>query len=111
MGERLDHRQWSDEFARALAAGEIQEPPPAPLWRRVAVGCAAASHNRALTLLALAVASVLVLLLLRPPFVMAFEYDQRRPWRGGVQVSWLSVICVTAMVVMVPVAVHLAWPT
>lgn len=106
---RSDPRRWSDEFARALATAVPEEAPP-PLWHRVASGCAAASQNRALLLLALAVATVLLLLLLRPPFVMTFEYDQRCPWRGGVHVSWLSITCVTAITVLVPVAVHLAWP-
>ena len=101
--------RWSDEFARALEATPPAPPAP-PLWQRVTTGCSAVTQHAALMLLLLAVGTVLLLLVLRPPFVLTFEYDQRRPWRGGVHVSWLGVSCVTAFVLLVPVAAHLAWP-
>jgi hypothetical protein len=52
------------------------------------------------------VAVVFVLLCLRPPFVLKFKVDRRRPWRAETEFSWLSVfaiaLLVTACVVAVP---------
>jgi len=111
MEERTDSQRWSNEFAKALISDGPPEQPKVSLWRRVATGCAAASQQRTLLILGLAVATVLLLILLRPPFVMAFEYDQRRPWRGGSHVSWLSITCVTSVVILVPVVLHLITPS
>ena len=40
-----------------------------------------------------------ILLLLRPPFVLHFELDERKPWKSHLRISWLSVASVTAIVV------------
>lgn len=46
-----------------------------------------------------------LLLLLRPPFVMRFDCDQLRPWRGTTRVSWISVAIVCVVAAGAPLAV------
>jgi len=35
--------------------------------------------------------AVVISLVLQPPFVLAFDYDARRPWRATVRISWYAV--------------------
>ena len=96
----------SEEFSRAIAGGyavpiDLTAPPPvAPLRDRLCGSPAA-------TLIALGASSLCLLLLLRPPFILKFEYDQRRPWRGCSKVSWVSVIVVTLVVMLCPLLASL----
>jgi hypothetical protein len=55
-------------------------------------------------LFALAVCTLVALLLTRPPFVVRFEHDQKRPWRASQRVCWLSVAVVTALATATPLA-------
>ena len=39
-----------------------------------------------------------ILLVLRPPFVLSFHYDSRRPWRASTQMCWFA-LTLTALLV------------
>ena len=51
-------------------------------------------HNVALRALLVGLCAVAIMLLVRPPFVLAFEYDKTRPWKASSRVSWLAVLLV-----------------
>ena len=84
----------TQQFAQALSSVPIGAP--------VAVECRRLvdrlSGNLWLRGGAVTLLSVLILLLVRPPFVMAFEYDRSRPWKARAHVSWLSVLLVALLV-------------
>jgi len=102
-------RAAAQEFARALDAHDEwnvapQESPPSwsvarQAWRR------ALEKPLVLSLLTALVAFA-ILAILRPPFVMHFDYDRDRPWRGAQRISWLSVFVVCSVAAGAPFA---AW--
>jgi len=96
----------SGEFARALAAAELtappQEPAAPPVLQQLRGACRRVVSEGPVTVLALALAALALLLLLRPPFVLKFEQDQRRPWRGCTRLSWSSVAVAVALVALAP---------
>ena len=92
----------AEHFGRVLAeAAETTAAPPAvatpPRWRIVVD---AVAESSALTALVVAAGSVVLLVLLRPPFVVRFERDAQRPWRGSASTCWLSVLTATALLVL-----------
>ena len=44
-----------------------------------------------------AILATVVLLVLRPPFVLLFNHDAQRPWRGCMQICWFSVLVVVVV--------------
>jgi NhaP-type Na+/H+ and K+/H+ antiporter len=48
-----------------------------------------------------AVVAAVVLLVLRPPFVLTFTYDSERPWNTRCEISWTSILAAVSMVVAV----------
>ena len=47
-----------------------------------------------------ALLAIIILLIVRPPFVTAMEQDTQRPWRGTVRVCWFSLcmaVCITLL--------------
>ena len=48
-----------------------------------------------------AVLALAILLLVRPPFVLLFEHDKTRPWRGKVRVSWMAVFVVLLVTLLI----------
>lgn len=93
------------EFSRALAA-DMEEPMPVmaqvhAAWRRTA-------SEGPLLILLLAFATLALLLIVRPPFVLKFTQDQKRPWRGCTHLSWPSVLVTVALVAATPVALKFA---
>ena len=42
--------------------------------------------------------AVLILMCLRPPFILQFEMDRRRPWQAKTQISWIAVGAVGLLV-------------
>lgn len=99
----------SDEFAKALGGDRsLEEVHTVARFRD---SCVLLLSRAPFLLLALAVASAVLLLAVRPPFVVSFEYDQKHPWKGSQSVSWVGVVVTTLLVVLAPLAVHLASPS
>jgi len=94
----------AEEFARAL--GESHEEPLSAA-AQLHQACVHVAGKPVLALLALATATAALLLALRPPFAVSIEHDQKRPWKSSQRVSWVSVVVVTLLAVLVPLAVHL----
>jgi len=91
MDPRLDDRRGNafyKVFASTDLEPEIQEPA---VIERVKQVCQKAVSETPFLLVLLATAVLCTLLLVRPPFVLKFEQDQRRPWRGCTRISWFSV--------------------
>jgi hypothetical protein len=98
--QREAGRAAAQEFARAL---EAQEPAPAAsASTSLREWCSALARSSPALLCALAIGALVLLLLTRPPFVVCFEYDQRRPWKGTQRVSWISVVVVATVVTAAP---------
>ncbi len=83
----------TQQFATAMQVADMPEafPERARSW---AGSCASTAWARALVAACVALCACLVL---QPPFVLAFDYDARRPWRATVRVSWLAVIVTAAL--------------
>jgi hypothetical protein len=81
------------QFAQVLSAVPSNEP--------VVLECKKlidrAGESASLRATFVAILSFFILLLIRPPFVMSFEYDRTRPWKGRSCVSWPSVIFVVLL--------------
>lgn len=100
---RLEDRR-NAEFARALATADvaIPEPEATPVAQQLRRACRRVVSEGPVTILALALTALALLLLLRPAFVLKFEQDQRRPWRGCTRISWSSVAVAVALVALMP---------
>ncbi len=53
------------------------------------------SESPTLRAVAGSVVVVALLLIVRPPFILSFHFDSKRPWRASCRVSWIAVIFVT----------------
>jgi hypothetical protein len=101
MDLRLDDRR-GNAFSQVLAsidAAEAQQPAVIGSFKQA---CHKAVSETPLLLISLAVAALCLLLLVRPAFVLKFEQDQRRPWRGCTRVSWCSVVVAVLLVALTP---------
>jgi hypothetical protein len=84
-----------------LALLERVPPPPPPL-ERMKLACNRVLSEASLLLLTLASATLATLLIVRPAFVLKFEQDQKRPWRGCTRISWVSVLATVLIVAALP---------
>jgi len=104
MDARLEDRR-SCAFSRVIAAttedAEV-EAVQAPVLQQFRAVCRRALSETPLTIAVLALATLAVLLVVRPPFVLRFEQDQRRPWRGTTSLSWSSVAVTVFLVALAP---------
>ena len=89
------------QFLSALAAADAssREYAGVPLRDRLADVVATLDDSPGLLSVTLALSCVALLLVVRPPFVLNFEHDLRRPWRGRASLCWTSVCAVTALLV------------
>ena len=94
----------TQQFAQVLSAVPTANIPAGIQCRRFLV---TTSKNPALRALFVGIGSLFILLLVRPPFVLSFEYDKTRPWRGCSRLSWLSVVLVTT--IMAAIAALVPW--
>lgn len=81
-----------------------QPPPPAqaPPLVNVKLVCHRVLTETSLLLLVLLTACLATLLIVRPAFVLKFEQDQKRPWRGCTRISWVSVGLTLLVVAVIP---------
>ena len=103
------------EEALANAASQTAAEANAPevhLRRRVSLFAETCSASPALCLVCTSVLALAILVVVRPPFVLHFEHDARRPWKGTMRLSWfalfLAVICVVAISAGLPIVFELA---
>jgi hypothetical protein len=83
---------------QALSQAVVTDTQPQTTWTLRATQYAQlCASTPALTLCATALLAVCLLLVIRPPFVLIFEQDARRPWRGSTRVSWFA-LAVAALV-------------
>jgi hypothetical protein len=75
-----------DEAAAASAAAAPRLPVSATQCARACCKSVPAS------LAAVALLALCILLIVRPPFVMLYDHDSDRPWRGTLRVSWTAVL-------------------
>ena len=91
------------------------DAPEVHIRRQVTTFAEACFSSPFLCLVCTAVLALATLLVLRPPFVLHFEHDARRPWRGSMRISWfalfLSVLCVVAIGAGLPIAFEMATRT
>jgi len=83
----------TQQFAQVLSA----VPPSAPATVRCRLFVDSVAQSPALRALFVGLGALFILLLVRPPFVLSFEYDKTRPWKGRSYLSWLSVSAVAAL--------------
>jgi hypothetical protein len=117
VGAPLRTQLLEEALANAVARqGSPEAGAPEVHIRRHMVSFAdACLASPALCLLCTAVAALSMLLVLRPPFVLHFEYDARRPWKGSMRLSWfavfLAVLCVVAIGAGLPIVCDMAGRT
>jgi hypothetical protein len=91
----------TQQFAQVLSAVPVGVP--------VVIRCQrlldSVAQSAALRALLVGLGALFVLLLVRPPFMLSFEYDKTRPWKGRSHVSWLSVMAVVTLAAAAAAAV------
>jgi len=84
------------QFAQVLAA--------IPTNRPISVECTQLAgrigNSAPLRALFVGLVSAFMLVLIRPPFVLCFEHDKTRPWKGRSFISWVSVLVVSLLVAL-----------
>lgn len=85
----------SRQFAQVLSSVPTAACEPAAVRCRKFLQSAA--QNAFLRSVLVGLCSAALLLLIRPPFVIAFEYDKTRPWKARSHISWLSVACASIL--------------
>jgi len=103
MDLRLDDRRgnaFHQVFASAEAEPEVRQPA---VIEQVKQACQKAISETPLLIALLSSAVLCTLLVVRPPFVLKFEQDHRRPWRGCTRISWLSVAVTVLLVSLAPI--------
>lgn len=111
----------NEEFAKALRDVSIADEAYSPkeetggagrgflerAWKSFNFSAPKVTLSSFTILAILCAASTFVLLVFRPPFVIVFEYDGKRPWKGRERVSFTSIIVVTILVMFIPLLLHL----
>ena len=54
-----------------------------------------------------AIFAMVILVTLRPPFVLRFEYDARRPWKGSMKLSGMALLVAVLIVVVLVTGIPL----
>lgn len=84
----------TQQFAQVLSAVPAGEPAVLRCRRFVY----SATRHPALRALFIGLGGIFLILLIRPPFVLSFEYDKTRPWKACSRISWISVLIVAFLV-------------
>lgn len=87
----------------------LETPPAPPALERVKLICHRVMTETSLLLFVLVSSSLAMLLIIRPAFVLKFEQDQRRPWRGCTRLSWISVTTTLLLVSLLPFLLCFIW--
>ena len=101
MDLHLEDRR-ANAFCQVLASVDAAEAQQPAIMGSFKQACHKAVSETPLLLISLAVAALCILLLVRPAFVLKFEQDQRRPWRGCTRISWCSVVVAVLLVAVAP---------
>ena len=102
MDLRIDDRR-SNAFSKVFASTETEpQVHHQPVIQQVKLACQKAVSETPILISLLSATALITLLLIRPPFVLKFEQDQRRPWRGCTRISWFSIAITVLVVSIVP---------
>ena len=94
------HTQLLRDALKEAADKSAETTAPETLVRRSLSACTLACVNSPIwTLVACALVAVVIILIMRPPFVMIFEHNFKQPWRSTLKFSWFST-CVTVLLVV-----------
>jgi len=88
----------TQQLRRALLEATAQPPTTAP--RDFRLEASTYLNSPPLVLVCAGALAISLLLVLRPPFVLLFEYDAKHPRRGTMRLSWFSV-CVTVLITLI----------
>lgn len=91
-----------DSMAQA-AAKESPSTANFQIGARTQAVWSACNRSPVLSLFITALLVATILVIVRPPFVLTFSTDSRRPWRGSMNLCWFSVF-VVVMVMLIAVA-------
>lgn len=78
----------------------VSSPPEVPPVQKLREACSYLTSQTSLLIFSLVSSCFLLLLIVRPAFILKFEQDQKRPWRGCTRISWTSVamsLCAVAL--------------
>ena len=89
-------------FCQVLASVDAAEAQQPAIVGSLKQACYKAASETPLLIISLTASVLCVLLLVRPAFILKFEQDQRRPWRGCTRISWYSVFSTLMLVAFVP---------
>ena len=84
----MDQDLKSQHFSAVFTAIAPDESAFASSTKRV---CGLIQGNGYVIAFLTALLSVLIILCLRPPFILRFDVDKRRPWQATTEISWLAV--------------------
>ena len=105
--EPLDLR--TQLLARVMErAAHAEQPPPAAAVPPALTRCTDLFlESPGLQAGVTALLALVVLVTVRPPFVLRFEYDARRPWKGHMALSGFAVLLSVTLVVLVSAGIPL----
>lgn len=93
-------------FQSVLRAAEVETAHPGGRLGALKETGEWLGKNPPLTAVLCGAVCLAILLVVRPPFVLTFEYDQDKPWKGKMSICWVSVLIVSlaasALVVLLP---------
>ena len=98
--------------AHAAHAAAASDVPQVHVYRKVVRVAGDLAASPVFCLACTVMLAVVTLLVLRPPFVLLFEHDARRPWKGSVRMSWFAVsfatLCTLAVAGCLPIMFEMA---
>lgn len=93
----------TQHFAQAIAA--LPDDQLGVIKSRCSVIATKASSSPWLLGVFTALAALMLLLVLRPPFVLKIEEDASRPWRSKSAFSWISAVTCALLLALVAIGV------
>jgi hypothetical protein len=77
-------------MANALAISHVE----APIHFSETLACRAQriAESPVLCGITTLIGTLVICLVVRPPFLLHFKYDARRPWKGQMRMSWMAVV-------------------
>ena len=87
-------RQMSEVVSTALVSDST------PIHRRLLNFAQKSQECLALRCGVVAISVVVMLILISPPFILKFRYDQAQPWRATSSICWFSISMVASFMVL-----------
>jgi len=100
-GTALHTQLLQSALAQAASADAVADAPETRLRRGLNDCVRACLCSPPLALAVTGLLALSLLLVIRPPFILRFEHDARRPWKGAVSVSWFGVLVTLVLTLLV----------